>query len=139
MAQDTTERLVDLANRLTAIGKEIQDREEAFERDMLELRQTRAEIAQELQALTRSLIGDVAPPTPAARARRAVGQRQSPEAREEQVLDLVRSSREGLNGKEVAQRLGVSNATATKAINALLQRGAIRAEGARRNRKLFAA
>jgi DNA-binding MarR family transcriptional regulator len=39
---------------------------------------------------------------------------------------------DGISGKEIAERLGRSSPTATTAINALLERGAIRAQGARR-------
>src|SRR3954469_15270083 len=131
MASDRAARLTDLANRLTAISNEIEAREEAFERDMVELRNTRAQLAQELRAVTQSLIGDVRPTRAASRPpqRRNLGQRQSAEEREQQVLELVASSGDGLNGKDIADRLGVSTATATKTINALLERGAIRAEG----------
>ncbi|HSH61235.1 MAG TPA: MarR family transcriptional regulator [Acidimicrobiales bacterium] len=139
MAEDVASQLKDVADRLSAIGKEIAAREEDFERDMAELRQTRMDLARELQALTLALTGDVRPSAAVTRsARRPVAQRQSAEDREQQVLDLVRSNGDGLNGKEIAERLGVSTATATKTINALLERRLIRAEGARRNRKLLA-
>jgi hypothetical protein len=137
---DVGSRLTDVANRLTAINKEIQHREEEFEHDMSELRGTRAELARELQGLTADLIGDTAPRIAApARRRRSGGERQSVEDRAGQVLEIVRANPAGVNGKQIADQLGVSNATATKAINSLLETGRIRAEGARRNRKLLPA
>jgi predicted HTH transcriptional regulator len=130
-------RLTDLANKLSATNNEIQKREEQFEREIGELRRTRADLARELQALTLELTGDIAPrPVPGAR-RRAVGERQSLNERADQVLDIVRAHPQGVNGKQVAEELGVSNATATKAINVLLERAQIRAEGERRGRKLL--
>jgi Fic family protein len=134
---DIGSRLTDLANRLSAINKEIEAREEEFEREMGELRRTRVDLAGELQSLTGALIGDMAPRPTAARARRARGERQSPQERADQVLEIVRAHPQGVNGKQIAEELGVSNATATKAINTLLESGQIRAEGERRARKLL--
>lgn len=136
---DIGSRLTDLANRLSAINKDIEAREEQFEREMAELRSTRADLARELQTLTMSLVGDIAPRSAAARPRRARGARQSVEDRADQVLEIVRSKPTGVNGKQIADELGWSGATVTKAINALLESGHIRSEGERRARRLLPA
>lgn len=137
---DIGTRLTEVANQLSATNKQIQEREEQFEREMDELRRTRADLAQQLQALTLQLTGDIAPrPTAAPRRRRPAGDRQPAEERADQALDIVRAHPDGVNGKQIAEELGVANATATKAINILLERGQIRAEGERRGRKLLPA
>ncbi len=66
-------------------------------------------------------------------------ERLSPEEREQQVLQVVNEHPEGISGKAVASELGVSTATATKAINALIERNEIKSEGERKNRKLYPA
>ncbi len=65
--------------------------------------------------------------------------RMSPDERELQVLEIVNANSDGVNARRVAEGIGVSTATATKAINALLESGRIRSEGQRAGRKLYPA
>ena len=64
-------------------------------------------------------------------------ERMAPEEREHQVLAVVADHPDGINARQVADEIGVSHATATKAVKALIEAGQIKTKGERRNRVLL--
>jgi predicted HTH transcriptional regulator len=66
-------------------------------------------------------------------------QRLSAEERQTQVMEYILANPNGVNGKQVAEALGISSATAVKAIDPLIEAKRIKAEGQRAGRKLFPA
>lgn len=131
--QDAAKKAED---RLTAIHKAIAAEREKFEKAIEPLQLEADELREAVARITgrggrrRS-------------ARRPSGtssgrQRLSPAEREQQALEVIRET-PGINGVQVAERLGVSTTTAAKAINSLIKNGKVKAEGERRNRRLLPA
>ena len=66
----------------------------------------------------------------------ATRERLSPEERIAQVVEFVQAN-PGTNNTLIAEGIGVSTATVTKAVDSALKEGTIRSEGTRRARKLY--
>ena len=143
---DIGSQIASLTNQLTAIDKQVSEDEaklaEARRKDeaaLRELRRERANIARQVQAILNPLLnaGSAAPTT--ARRGGNTGPRVDPAEREAQALAVVNAHPDGITAKAVADELGVSAATATKAVNSLLESNQIVSQGERRSRRLLPA
>jgi predicted HTH transcriptional regulator len=120
--------------RLNAIEQELAAQEEAFRKSTSQLRDEADELR---DAIARIKGSNARSPRPARQqegARRRLGR----EEREAQILEFIQRN-PGLNGKQVAEGVGVSSATAGKIITSLRESGRIRVEGKKASTKLFAA
>lgn len=109
--------------------------------DALVQRRTQLRAMLEIERGTVTVAADTAAPKP--RQRRAnrtssTNGKVPAGEREAKALDFIKSHPDGTTNVAVAEALGVANGTASKVVASLLDSGAIRAEGERAGRKLFA-
>ena len=128
---------------LEGAAKELEERFEEVQAKLAPLRDEEREIAEALHRLTGSYptgfrpgLKTSATVTRGSRSRSNL----SADEREQRILQLVNSAgNEGVTGKQVAEEIGVSPATAAKSVNDLIDAGKIKSQGERRSRRLMPA
>jgi predicted HTH transcriptional regulator len=131
---------MDYDSIINEAAQQLENRFADIQKELEPLRLEESKVAEAIQRLVGSFPEGYRAPAPARMAPKPSGpprERLNPEERQAQVLQLISENPGGVNGKFLANELGVSSATVTKAVDALLADGRIKAEGQRAGRKLF--
>lgn len=137
-------KTLDYESIINNAAEQLEARFNEIQEEMTPLRQEEKEVAEAIRRIVGSYpsgysngaASRASGPRAASSAPRESRERKTPEERESEVMSFVSEHPEGVTAVQVAESLSVSVATATKAVNALLEAGTLKSEGQRKSRRL---